>query len=69
MVGVLVLQAEGLACGIHYLGFLFQATLASIVPESQQVAVPTSFLNQVVGRAVIETVGFAVFWCLFDLGC
>jgi hypothetical protein len=64
MVGVLVLQAEGLACGIHYLGFLFQATLASIVPESQQVAAPTGFLTQVVGRTVIEAVGFAVIMLL-----
>ena len=34
-VGILVLQAEGLVCVIHYLGFLFQATPASVVAEPQ----------------------------------
>ena len=38
--------------------------LTGIVVEPQQVAVPTGFLNQVVGRTVIEAVGFAVIMLL-----
>ena len=33
MVGVLVLQAEGLVLAIRYLGFLFQRTPAGVVTE------------------------------------
>ena len=33
MVGILVLQAEGLVCAIHYLGFFFQMTPADVVAE------------------------------------
>ena len=38
--------------------------LTSIVVEPQQVAAPTGFLTQVVGRTVIEAVGFAVIMLL-----
>ena len=38
MVGVLVLQAEGLVLAIRYLGFLFQTIPAGIYTEPQQVA-------------------------------
>ena len=32
-VGVLVLQAEGLVCAIHYLGFFFQTAPAGVVTK------------------------------------
>ena len=46
MVGVLVLQSEGLVSAIRYLGFLFQTTPAGIVDNPNQVAVFIGHLSR-----------------------
>ena len=43
MVGILVLQAEGLVCAIRYLGFLFQMPPGDVFAVPQQVAAANEF--------------------------
>ena len=56
-VGILVLQAEGLVCGIRYLGFLFQTTPTSVVAEPQEVAVLIGHLSRDADLVAVEVVG------------
>ncbi|OAM38689.1 hypothetical protein A7Q00_10515 [Eikenella halliae] len=67
MVGILVLQAEGLVCAIRYLGFLFQTTPAGVVAEPQEVAVLIGHFSWNADLVAVEVVGllsvFAVFGC------
>ena len=58
MVGVLVLQAEGLVLAIRYLGFLFQTTPAGVVAEPQEVAVLINHLSRDADLVAVEVVGF-----------
>ena len=58
MVGILVLQAEGLVCAICYLGFLFQTSPAGIVAEPQQIAVLISHLSRNADLVAVEVVDF-----------
>ena len=66
-VGVLVLQAEGLVCGIRYLGFFFQTTPAGVVAEPKQIAVFIGHLSWDADLVAMEVVGllsaFSVFGC------
>ena len=56
-VGILVLQAEGLVCGIRYLGFFFQTTPAGVVAEPQQIAVLIGHLSRDADLVAVEVVG------------
>ena len=64
-VSILVLQSEGLACVIRYLGFFFQTTPAGVVAEPQQIAVLIGHLSWTTDLVAVEVVGllsaFAVF--------
>ncbi|OHR76623.1 hypothetical protein HMPREF3277_00435 [Neisseria sp. HMSC70E02] len=67
MVGILVLQAEGLVCAICYLGFLFQTSPAGIVAEPQQIAVLIGHLTRDADLVAVEVVGLLAFFAVF--GC
>ena len=57
MVGVLVLQAEGLVCAIRYLGFLFQTSPTGVVAEPQEVAVFIGHLTRDADLVAVEVMG------------
>ena len=65
MVGILVLQAEGLVSIIRYSGFLFQTTPAGVVAEPQQITVSVCHLTrdtELVGVEVVRLLSvFSVF--------
>ena len=65
MVGILVLQAEGLIGIIRYSGFLFQTTPAGVVAEPQQITISVCHLardTDLVGVEVVRLLSvFSVF--------
>ena len=67
MVGVLVLQAEGLVSAIRYLGFLFQTTPAGVVAKPNQVAVFIGHLSRDADLVAMEVVDF-LFAFAFGIG-
>ena len=66
-VDILVLQAEGFVCAIHYLGFIFQTTPAGVVAKLQEIAVFIGHFSRDADLVAVEVVGslpaFAVFGC------
>ena len=65
MVGVLVLQSEGLVSAIRYLGFLFQTTPAGIVDNPNQVAVFIGHLSRDADLVAVEVVDFLFAFAVF----
>ena len=57
MVGVLVLQAEGLVSSSGYVGFLFQTTPCGVFAEPQEVAVFIGHLSWDTNLVAVEVVG------------
>ena len=65
MVGILVLQAEGLVCAIRYLGFLFQTAPAGVVAELQQIAVLIGHIARDADLVALEVVGLLAVFVVF----
>ena len=64
-VGILVLQAEGLVSAIRYLGFLFQATPAVIIPKPQEIAILIGHLAQDADVVAVEVAGLLSAFSVF----
>ena len=64
-VGILVLQAEGLVCAIHYFSFLFQTAPAVIIAEPNQVAFLIGHLSWNADLVAVEVVDFLFAFAVF----
>ena len=64
-VGVLVLQAEGLVCAIHYLGFTLQFAPTVILPEPNQIAVDVGHLARDADLVAVEVEGLLAAFAFF----
>jgi len=64
-VGILVLYAEGLVCGIRYLGFNFQTNPGGVFAVPNQISFIIGHLTRNADLVTVEVVGLLVAFIFF----